>query len=236
MTEQYNETTAHHYAAYRPPLHQLILSKVLSEADHCESGLDVGCGTGYSSIALATYCQHVYGVEPSHSMLEKATQHEKITYMEGTGENIPLEDHSVDIVTFAGVLFYTKSDKLVAELKRVCKPNAILIPYDFDILLDDLSQQFGIVIPKAMSDYDHASNFSNVSDFLELVVEVQQVSLEASAIELAHVLLSDSHRYSAFSNKYQISNPFQHLVDDLSKTHHSLKANIFFSKYQLGAI
>ncbi len=234
MTEQYNETIAHHYAAYRPPLHQLILSKVLSEADHYESGLDVGCGTGYSSIALATYCQQVYGVDRSHSMLEKATPHEKITYMEGAGENIPLEDHSVDIVTFAGVLFYTKSDMLVAELKRVCKPNAILIPYDFDILLDDLSQQFGIPIPKAMSDYDYSSNFSGISDFLELIVEVQEVSLEVSAIELAHILLSNSYRYDAFSNKYQISNPFQLLVDDLSKAHHSLKANIFFSKYQLG--
>ncbi len=233
MKEQYSETTAYHYAAYRPPLHQLILSKALSDADHYKNGLDVGCGTGYSSVALGSYCQHVYGVDPSRSMLEKATPHEKITYMEGAGENIPVEDQSVDIVTLAGVLSYTKSDRLVAELKRVCKPNAILIPYDFAVLLDDLSQQFGIPVQRDMSDYDHSLNFSGISDFQELIVDVQEVSLGVSATALAHILLSDSHRYDAFSKKYQISNPFQLLVNDLSKAQHSLKANIFFSKYQI---
>ncbi|WP_436716151.1 class I SAM-dependent methyltransferase [Roseiconus lacunae] len=53
MAHQYTDAVASHYAAYRPPLHELILMRVISNQTRFCDGLDVGCGTGRSSGALA---------------------------------------------------------------------------------------------------------------------------------------------------------------------------------------
>src|SRR5690625_4484968 len=70
--ERYDANAAAHYAAYRPPLHAMILGRVLTGNASFDIGLDIGCGTGYSAVALAKYCKFVYGIDPSPSMLNRA--------------------------------------------------------------------------------------------------------------------------------------------------------------------
>ena len=235
MTDLYNQAIATHYSSYRPPLHRMILERVLADAQSFRSGLDVGCGTGYSAVALARYCLHVYGVEPSPAMLARAVPHEKITYLQGSGAETSLQDKSVDVVSFAGSLFYAKSAALIAELKRVCRHRALLIPYDFEILLDDVVQQHGISLQETASGYDHRVNFSDVAGCVELVAGSEQVSLAVSSIELAHLLLSSTRRYEAFVEKYGISDPYPALAGELEARgeQHGLRAKVYFAKYQL---
>jgi len=235
MTEQYNREVATHYRSYRPPLHQMILGRVLSSGETFYDGLDVGCGTGHSSVALAQHCLRVYGIDPSQSMLDEAMPHVKITYLKAAGEYIPLRDRSVDVVTFAGSLFYTKSDAFLRELKRVCRQQALAIPYDFELLLNDALRQYGIGSQVPGPDYDHNVNFSDCADFLEITAGHEQVTLEVSATEFAHILLSNSHLYEEFVLKYGASDPFPALTDELGipKKKYTLEVNIYFSKYQL---
>jgi len=49
-------------------------------------GLDAGCGTGHSAVALAKYCERVFGLDPSQSMLDVAQRHPKIAYLKGSGD------------------------------------------------------------------------------------------------------------------------------------------------------
>ena len=236
MSEHYNQVVANHYSSYRPPLHKMILEFVLSSEDVFNKGLDVGCGTGYSTVALAEYCVQVYGVDPSQPMLEEARPHKKITYQQGSGEDLPLADKSVDVVTFAGSLFYAKPELLIKELKRVCQKGALVIPYDFEVLLDDVLLQCDINLEKTASDYDHRINFSNRADFIEITVGNEQINLDVTASELAHILLSSSRRYEAFVEKYDVSDPFIILVRELERVYGQqclLKVNTYFSKYQL---
>ncbi len=62
LLDIYDDQIARHYAAYRPPLHQLIINEAL-ENQLFEVGLDIGCGTGCSAIALADRCRQVFGVD-----------------------------------------------------------------------------------------------------------------------------------------------------------------------------
>jgi len=78
MNEHYNQEIARHYSADRPPLHPMILSYVLSKRRIFLISLDVGCGTGDSAIALAKYCEHVYGIEPSAAMFKEVMPHKQI--------------------------------------------------------------------------------------------------------------------------------------------------------------
>ena len=87
MTD-YNKQVAYHYSAYRPPLHQRILKEVLG-GKRFQSGLDLGCGTGRSAVALKNYCDEVRGVEPSPEMLAHAKPQPGITFLSGSAEQIP---------------------------------------------------------------------------------------------------------------------------------------------------
>jgi SAM-dependent methyltransferase len=235
MSGQYNQATAIHYSSYRPPLHEVILGRVLSSEEMFNEGLDVGCGTGHSAVALAKYCSHIYGIDPSQSMLGEARPHERITYRRCTGEDLPLPDKSVDIVTFAGSLFYAKSGSLIRELKRVCREQALVIPYDFEVLVDEALLHCGINLEKTELSYDFEVNFSDSAGFVETISGKEQIDLEVTATELAHVLLASSYYNQAFLEKYGGADPFPILVRDLERTKelHTLKVNIYFSKYHL---
>lgn len=233
LTNLYSGAVANHYSSYRPPLHQNILNHVLSDQDFFPIGADIGCGTGYSTIALADYCGQVYGIDASQSMLKRATKHQKITYLNGTGGNMPLPDRSVDVVTFAGSLFYMKENATFEELKRICRKNAIVIPYDFEILLADALQSQGINLQDNSPNYDPAVNLSGVSGFKELAAGSEQIELNVVFTEFAHILLADHQRYEAFSKKYHLADPFPALENDLASRGKQfvLRADLYYSKY-----
>jgi ubiquinone/menaquinone biosynthesis C-methylase UbiE len=238
MAEHYNHFVATHYAAYRPPLHKMILGRVLSGNKTYPCGLDVGCGTGYSAIALARYCTHVYGIDPSRSMIDQATPHEKVTYLHNANKRIPLADSSVDVLTFAGSLFYAKSKALMGELKRVSRSKALVIIYDFEVMLDGVLSKLGMNFHKTQPNYDHTINFSNCADFSEVLTGRELASLEVTAAELAHILLSNLKNLEAFEKKYGVSDPFAQLAQEIEATgkKHLLQANIFFSSYHLNSV
>lgn len=235
MNAYYNQTTAHHYAAYRPPLHSMILDRVLGDHSTFKQGLDVGCGTGYSTLALANYCKTVTGIDPSQSMLARSLQHPGVNYLQGSAEEIPLPDHSIDIATFAGSLFYTDRNQVSVEIRRVCKTDALIIPYDFEVLFDEPINLLDLDDPQTETEYDHTINFSGMDDFKEIISKQEQVTIECTGIQLAHLLLSNADRYDKIAEKYETKNPFDKLKETLTKSgnHFFVKANLFYSKYQL---
>ena len=235
MSELYNQTFADHYSAYRPPLHQIILELILSGNDTFQNGLDIGCGTGYSAVALTKYCSHVYGIDPSESMLKQAALNEKITYVKGTGDSLFLQDDTIDIVTFAGSLFYAKSPELIQELKRVCKDHCTITVYDFEILFDRIFDLCGIKYNQAISGYNHKVNFSDIKEFNEIIIRNEQIKIEVTSTELAHLLLADSNIYQVFLDKYKQHDHFPSLVNELESfaQTHQLDVTIYYSKYQI---
>jgi ubiquinone/menaquinone biosynthesis C-methylase UbiE len=139
MTHQYNDQIAKHYAAFRPELHGLILRRLVRPSEHFQIGLDIGCGTGYSAVALTDHCERVFGLEPSQPMLDEATIHPSVSYVNGGGDDLSvLSKVQFDLISFAGSLFYAKTDQLKLELLRAMKPGGLVLVYDFQVLLEDL--------------------------------------------------------------------------------------------------
>lgn len=195
----YNDEIAKHYAAYRPPLHELILKEVLS-GRRFESGLDIGCGTGRSSLALLQFCQRLTGLDNNAQMLANAAPDESITYRLIGDSTWPVEDNSFDLVTFAGVLPYLDEEKTIGQLIRVCRRQAAIIAYDFEVRTDPLLQALSIEPPPAGSDYDHSRNLSRNPGILTSICEARQVELSAEPGDAAHVLMSDMTTYTTLAN------------------------------------
>lgn len=232
---QYNDRVAEHYAAYRPPLHQKILSLALPKNRRFQVGLDIGSGTGYSAIALAEYCDSVFGVEPSDAMRESARPHEKVRYLSGHGAAIPLKESSVDIITFAGSLFYINVPTLIPEIQRVCRHKGYVLAYDFEVLLEPVLTELTLTANQQSDGYDHAVNFSSVEILDEIVVRRDQIDLAISADELSHILLASPGRYAALVTTLGRRNLFDNLRKIISGKVGltSIGINIFYSNYQL---
>ncbi len=236
MDEHYNELVAHHYSEFRPPLHAPTLATVLDESEKFPLGIDIGCGTGYSAIALANYCDQVIGLDPSSAMLADAVEHPKVSYICGNAESLSkcAIEQSVDIVTFAGSLYYAKSMSLEDQLSRACNPNGLIIVYDFEVLLEECLADLGLAIPSVASDYDHLANVDDWDNFSLQTRESTKTALDLSPVELAHIVLSDSNRFIEISKNYSVQDPFHSLVDELHKRgkQHSLVADTFSSRYR----
>lgn len=98
-----------------------------------EHVLEIGVGTG---LALPHYPADVAvtGIDLSSSMLahahKRASQlpHRSIQLMEMDGESLQFPDASFDCVTLPYVLSVTPNpDQLIAEARRVCRPNGHLL-------------------------------------------------------------------------------------------------------------
>ncbi len=237
MIGKYNKYIAFHYSAYRPPLHKLILEKCLNDDEYFNLGLDIGCGTGYSSIALSKYCSTVLGLEPNNSMLKGLQISNKIIYINGFANRLPIKDESINIITFAGSLYYAKSKELILELERISSKGTIILVYDFYIMLDSYLKSLNMPEEKSLLNYDHKINLSNDSSrrLLELEVQSEIVILKMSSDELAHIILSNQHLYPSIEKRYGYSNHFSLLAKDLSKLNktHSVKSMVYYSKYEL---
>jgi ubiquinone/menaquinone biosynthesis C-methylase UbiE len=96
---------------------------------HIKTILDLGCGTGRFSEALAMHFDaEVIGVDPSTKMLDQARTKlldPRVRYEPGCGEAIPLPDDSVDLA-FMSMSFHHFEDPNAAarECRRVLPPGA----------------------------------------------------------------------------------------------------------------
>ena len=198
MLSEYDQITAFHYFAFRPELHTSILNEVFEDSKKYHLGLDIGCGTGHSCIALANHCERVIGIEPSKAMLSKSIEHPSVEYLWYDGKSLEFVKNYFDVITFAGSLYYAKSQQLLNEVIRVGKPAATILVYDFELLLDEVFSLLQIRDNKVRkSDYDHQVNFSGLNqDHLLMERELSKSqSLAISYADLAHLLLSSKENY-----------------------------------------
>jgi len=93
--------------------------------------VDVGAGTGKFSKALATYGAHrITAVEPVAGMretLREKTSSTLTTVVEGTAEQLPLEDASADAVVCAQAFHWFATNAALREFHRVLRPQGVLV-------------------------------------------------------------------------------------------------------------
>lgn len=116
-------------------LHRLWKRKLvrLAEVKARDRALDICCGTGDISAALAAAGAQVAGLDFSPAMLDVAKKrHDGITFQQGDAMNLPQADNSFDIVTIGyGLRNLSNWERGVEEIWRVAKPGARILILDF---------------------------------------------------------------------------------------------------------
>lgn len=108
--------------------------------NHPQIVLDIACGTGDSSIALAQAgVPKVLGLDISEGMLKIAEQKvEQLSYdiqfQLGDAQNIPFEGESIDAVMIAfGVRNFENREECLQEIRRVLKPGGLLLILELSV-------------------------------------------------------------------------------------------------------
>lgn len=99
----------------RPPPHQLLV--------------DVGCGSGQGTYGLSSQFERVIGFDISKAQVEAATKANtapNVEFKVSPAETLPLEDHSVDLITCSQAVHWLDFQAFCNECRRVLKPNGCL--------------------------------------------------------------------------------------------------------------
>jgi len=93
--------------------------------------LDIASGEGFGSEILARVAKSVVGVDIAEEATAYAAQHymrDNLRFVTGSATEIPLTDGSVDvIISFETIEHLENHDGMMAEIRRVLRPNGCLM-------------------------------------------------------------------------------------------------------------
>jgi ubiquinone/menaquinone biosynthesis C-methylase UbiE len=93
--------------------------------------LDIACGEGYGSALIAPDARKVWGVDISVEAVahaQEAYKAENLQFLLGSCTAIPLPENSVDVaISFETIEHLTEHDEMMQELRRVLRPDGVLI-------------------------------------------------------------------------------------------------------------
>lgn len=93
--------------------------------------LDIASGEGYGSNLISKVAKNVTGVDIDRLTVDYAKNKYKkdnLKFIHGAADNIPVNTGSMDIViSFETIEHHNKHDEMLIEIKRVLKPEGVLI-------------------------------------------------------------------------------------------------------------
>jgi len=128
-----SRTAAERFARGRPFFHPLVINRVrefLSLEKPVRSGLDIGCGTGLSSLALKDIAQRIAAMDLSAEMIFHAKKESGIHYLIASGETLPFGEDEFDLITISQVFHWLDRKVFLAEASRVLRKDGFLVVYD----------------------------------------------------------------------------------------------------------
>lgn len=119
------------YERYRPYFHPLVFARALhlTGESRFETALDVGCGTGQSTRAMASVSRTVVGLDASYAMLRVARSH-GLACVQGSAERLPVSAASIDFVGIGLAFHWFDRDSVLREMRRVLKPGGWLLVFN----------------------------------------------------------------------------------------------------------
>lgn len=114
------------YHDVRPSYPQSLINKIMEyHKGPCKELIDIGCGTGISTILFAKHFEHAVGLDPSESMLAVAKEkYPELDFESIGGEELTakgIKKESIDMAIGAEALHWCDMDKAFNEINQVLR-------------------------------------------------------------------------------------------------------------------
>lgn len=126
------------YDRYRPspPTEVLDVLILAAGVEQPELVVDLGCGTGLATRALADRADEVVGVEPNPRMIERArtaTEKSNVSFIEAYARETGLPDGGADLVTCWQSFHWMEPQPVLAEAVRLLRSGGVFAACDYDV-------------------------------------------------------------------------------------------------------
>lgn len=117
---------------HRPPYVRDVVTRYLGRRP--ELVVDLGCGTGLSTLAWAKDAERVVGVEPNGDMIRVARGKtlENMEFRRALANSTGLAEDCADAVTCSQSFHWMEPESTLAEVDRILKKGGIFAAYDYD--------------------------------------------------------------------------------------------------------
>jgi len=122
------------YASARPYLHPQVFAQVrelIGAEARPRRALDVGCGTGLSSVALLDLAEDVVGIDAALGMLRQAVHADAVSYVASGAETPPFREGSFDLVVACGSMDWINRPRFMPRAAEVLASGGWLVSLDF---------------------------------------------------------------------------------------------------------
>ena len=125
------------YDSARPKCPEKVKEIILAYLGRTPSVVvDLGCGTGLSTIIWSDLSDQVIGIEPSTDMLrvatEKASHLPNVSFLAGFSDQTGLADNSCDVITCSQSFHWMNPETTLREVSRILRTGGIFAAYDCD--------------------------------------------------------------------------------------------------------
>lgn len=127
------KSAARRYREGRFYFHPIIIERIrnfLSLDKPLAIALDIGCGTGLSTIALKEISSRVVGTDASLEMVALASDEPRVSYLVSRGEELPFKEDVFEMITLSQSFHWLDKARFFIEARRVLRPEGWLIFYD----------------------------------------------------------------------------------------------------------
>lgn len=200
-----DEGAAQNYHVYRPRYHHLPAAVIRDFVGRdLDNILDVACGTGHSTAALAKIARgRVVGCDLSEAMLKQARESFPWEFVKCPAESLPFSAGDFDLVNISMGFHWVQQEKFLNEAMRILKPDGWLAidNYGFDgkFSLDEEKQRqhrelFEQYLPPASRRSGYPSDELIKHAGMQLVHEAKYAhTLTMSAGDFASLLMTWSN-------------------------------------------
>lgn len=115
----------------KPPKNLVELLVQLTAGRSPRVVVDLGSGTGLSTVVWAPYASRVVGVENNPTMLTHARPAANVAYRQASADATGLKSGSADIVTCSQSFHWMNARATIAEIARIMRRGALFAAYDY---------------------------------------------------------------------------------------------------------
>lgn len=121
------------YRAARPDYPAELFAWLAAQCPRRELAVDVGCGNGQASLALAEHFERVIALDPSAAQIAAAPQHPRVSFGVAPAEATGLADSCADLLLAAQALHWFDFARFWPEVRRVLRPGGLFAAITYSL-------------------------------------------------------------------------------------------------------